>query len=79
MRDLTWMDSASCAQVDPDLFHTNGPGGKYKDARKVCLACPVQPDCRAYAQALEGTVAHSHRFGLWANQGPHQRANGGAA
>jgi hypothetical protein len=73
MRDLTWMDTALCAQTDPDLFHPEGQGAKYRDAKKICGRCPVQPECTAHARHLEGSVGINDRHGMWAAQVPNQR------
>jgi hypothetical protein len=75
MRDLDWMGDALCAQVDADLWHPDGTGSTYGDARRICERCPVQPQCAAYAQAAEGDVAHSHRHGLWGGELPRERAD----
>jgi WhiB family redox-sensing transcriptional regulator len=73
MPDLTWMDAALCAQTDPDLFHPEGQGAKYGDAKKVCGRCPVQAACDAFAQSFEGAIAKTHRSGMWAAKSPQQR------
>jgi hypothetical protein len=65
MPDLTWMDAALCAQTDPDLWHPEGKGSKYRDAKKVCGRCPVQPECDAYVHGLEGTAGVNDRHGMW--------------
>jgi len=73
MRDLTWMDDALCAQTDPELFHPEGQGAKYGPAKAICRECPVQADCDDFAQSFEGTVAKTHRAGMWAAKSPQQR------
>jgi hypothetical protein len=75
MRDLTWMDAALCAQTDPELFHPDGQGCSYRDARSVCGACPVQVQCEAYAQSFEGDLSYTHRHGMWGSRVPKTRAN----
>ena len=75
MRDLDWMEDARCAQVDPELWHPDGTGSTYGDARRICERCPVQRQCAAFAQESEGDVAHSHRHGLWGGELPRQRAD----
>lgn len=79
MSRYDWMDSALCAQTDPNLFHPDGSGGGYSDARKICDNCPVQRQCAAFAQRAEHDNAHSHRHGLWGGQAPRQRADDTAA
>ncbi|MFJ2259510.1 WhiB family transcriptional regulator [Streptomyces sp. NPDC087844] len=73
-RDLSWMDAALCAQTDPDLFHPEGKGCSYRDARSVCGRCPVRPQCEAYAQSLEDGLAKAHRHGIWGAEPPKKRA-----
>jgi ATP/maltotriose-dependent transcriptional regulator MalT len=75
MRDLDWMGDARCAQVDPDLWHPDGSGSTYGDARRICERCPVQRQCTGFAQESEGSVAHSHRHGLWGGELPKERAS----
>ncbi|MFD9192949.1 WhiB family transcriptional regulator [Streptomyces phaeochromogenes] len=72
--DLSWMDAALCAQTDPELFHPEGKGCSYRDARSVCGACPVQPQCQAYAAQFEGDASKSQRHGMWGARGPQVRA-----
>ena len=72
-----WMDEALCAQTDPDLFHVNGSGSSYSNAQKICARCPVTQQCANFAQTVEGSTAHSWRFGLWGGQLPRTRANHG--
>lgn len=75
IRDLSWMDAALCAQTDPELFHAEGQGCSYRDARTVCGACPVRLECEQYAQALEGDASKATRYGMWGAKGPHSRAD----
>ncbi|GAA4823849.1 WhiB family transcriptional regulator [Streptomyces ziwulingensis] len=75
MSRFDWMEDARCAQVDPELWHPDGSGVGYSDAKKICARCPVQQQCADFAQETEGDLAHSHRHGLWAGQLPRRRAN----
>ncbi|MFS8200511.1 WhiB family transcriptional regulator (plasmid) [Streptomyces sp. CWNU-52B] len=68
------MDAALCAQTDPDLFHPEGKGCSYRDARSVCGRCPVRPQCEAHARALEGDLCETSRHGMWGAQVPKKRA-----
>jgi WhiB family redox-sensing transcriptional regulator len=70
-----WMEQARCAQVDPELWHPDGSGSSYNDAKQVCARCPVKQQCADFADRTEGGLAHSHRHGLWAGQLPRARAN----
>jgi WhiB family redox-sensing transcriptional regulator len=73
-----WMEDARCAQVDPELWHPDGKGVGYRDAKQVCAGCPVQQQCADFAQQVEGDLAHSHRHGLWGGQLPRARADAAA-
>ena len=66
---MDFMTSASCAQVDPDLFT---PSDEFPSspstARKVCRACHVLADCREWVLSLEVDVA-----GVVAGMGERER------
>lgn len=47
-----WMVSASCAQVDPEIFFP-GSNGSVKPALRICHDCPVMTECRAWGDATE--------------------------
>jgi WhiB family transcriptional regulator, redox-sensing transcriptional regulator len=61
-----WFDDGLCAQTDPEVFFPE-KGGSTKDAKKVCLACPIQPECREYA------LTHEERFGVWGGLSEKER------
>jgi WhiB family redox-sensing transcriptional regulator len=61
-----WMAEGLCAQVDPELFFPER-GGSTREAKRVCRACPVQPECLAYA------LAHGERFGIWGATSERER------
>ncbi len=44
--DLSWRDSALCAQTDPEAYYPE-IGGSARAAKRTCLACPVTTECRA--------------------------------
>lgn len=56
-----WMQEASCAQTDPELFWPEGKGRDADKARKVCAGCPVVNHCAEYA------VRTRQREGIWGN------------
>lgn len=76
MSDYRWMASALCAQTDPDLFHPEGRGRTYRDARTICGRCPVQRQCRAHADRLRAETGDDIR-GMWAEQTPRERQAAG--
>lgn len=64
--DADWMDSALCAQTDPDEFFPD-KGGSPRDAKRICAACEVRADCLEYA------LAHNILFGVWGGLTPDER------
>lgn len=74
MSRYDWMENARCAQTDPDLWHPDGVGVGYSDARKICTRCPVQQQCVDFAQAAEGEIAPNRRHGMWGAQLPNARS-----
>ncbi|MFH9579064.1 WhiB family transcriptional regulator [Streptomyces globisporus] len=63
--DLSWRESALCAQTYPDA-HFPEVGGSARDAKKTCLACEVQPECLAYA------LGTGQRHGVWGGLGERE-------
>jgi WhiB family redox-sensing transcriptional regulator len=74
MSRYDWMEDARCAQTDPELWHPEGSGAGYSDARKICTGCPVQQQCADFALATEGELAHNRRHGMWGAQLPRTRS-----
>jgi WhiB family transcriptional regulator, redox-sensing transcriptional regulator len=64
--DEKWTDDALCAQTDPDAFYPE-KGGSTRDAKRVCLQCPVRMPC------LEWALAHDERFGIWGGLSERER------
>jgi hypothetical protein len=67
-----WMDSALCAQADPDLWTGTETGGSQKAPKKVCQRCPVRPDCNAHRAALEAAT-DTVLPGIWGGTSRRQR------
>ncbi|MTD58756.1 transcription factor WhiB [Amycolatopsis sp. RM579] len=68
--DLAWHDDAACVGTDPDSFYPEQGPGITLDvaaAKRVCLRCPVRPNCLAYA------IAHDERHGIWGGLTPQER------
>lgn len=53
-----WVSEALCAQTDPEAFYPE-KGGNPEPARRICAACPVLTECRAYA------LANGEHYGIW--------------
>lgn len=67
-----WMEHASCAEVDPELFFIEGT---YREqvraqalAKSICKRCPVAAEC--LATALE----QDQRYGIWGGTDPSERS-----
>jgi WhiB family redox-sensing transcriptional regulator len=61
-----WQEAAACRGLDPELFFPTR-GEDYREARKVCAACPVRWEC------LEAALARSERFGFWGGHSERER------
>jgi WhiB family transcriptional regulator, redox-sensing transcriptional regulator len=56
--ELGWMDSALCAQTDPEAFFPE-KGGSTREAKRTCRACEVRAECLEYA------LEHDEHYGVW--------------
>jgi WhiB family redox-sensing transcriptional regulator len=54
-----WLESALCAQVDPELFYPTPGGPEIRPARQICNDCPVRLDCINWA------IGQRERRGIW--------------
>jgi WhiB family redox-sensing transcriptional regulator len=64
--DADWRDAALCAQADPDLWFP--PKGRVaREAKRICLGCPVRRQC------LEEALALGETDGIWGGLTPRQR------
>lgn len=55
---MSWQYEALCAQADPELFFPELKGSSYEVARRICQACPVIDQCRAYGDEIENFAVH---------------------
>ncbi|MFJ2675083.1 WhiB family transcriptional regulator [Streptomyces sp. NPDC087525] len=62
----SWMASAVCSEVDPDLFHPE-KGVSSAAARRICMGCPVRTDCLDHALTAPETQ------GVWGGMSARQR------
>lgn len=60
-----WRHHARCRNDDPDSLFVQG--ALQRDAREVCLACPVRTECLAHA--LDNRI----RFGVWGGMTERER------
>ncbi|MHC5260775.1 WhiB family transcriptional regulator [Streptomyces sp. UC4497] len=69
---MEWLDSAACADEDPDVFFPVGTTGPAMDdveaAKEVCRRCPVIMECLRWAVATEQTT------GVWGGTSEGERA-----
>ena len=56
-----WYSKALCQGMDTSIFFPQS--GYYTEARKVCRACPVQPECLGFAMSFTQTEDTSGMFG----------------
>jgi WhiB family transcriptional regulator, redox-sensing transcriptional regulator len=61
-----WPSRAVCSQTDPEAFYPE-KGGSTKDAKKVCLGCPVTKEC------LQWALDHDERYGVWGGLSERER------
>lgn len=69
-----WMDSALCAQADPDTWIELPVGSGSRLPKRICGGCPVQTECAAHAQVIhdyEGLAPD----GVWGGLSQKQRKN----
>ncbi|MER7734144.1 WhiB family transcriptional regulator [Streptomyces erythrochromogenes] len=74
----TWEDSAACREIGLDTFHPEGRGtalaAAEREAKAVCLQCPVRRQCLTYALDREGRADRYSRSGIWGGLNPQERA-----
>lgn len=61
-----WQERALCAQADPEAWFPE-KGGSTREAKKICLDCPVRAECLEYA------LANEERFGVWGGLSERER------
>lgn len=64
--DEPWMEQAICPQTDPELFFPE-KGSSTKEAKRVCLDCPVREACLSYAMRTD------QRFGVFGGLSERER------
>jgi WhiB family redox-sensing transcriptional regulator len=61
-----WYADALCAQADPEAWFPE-KGGSLREAKAVCLRCPVQAEC------VDQALSTGERYGLWGGLSERQR------
>jgi WhiB family redox-sensing transcriptional regulator len=64
--ELSWQESALCAQTDPEAFFPE-KGGSTREAKRICVGCDVRAECLEYA------LANDERFGIWGGLSERER------
>lgn len=64
--ELSWQESALCAQTDPEAFFPE-KGGSTREAKVVCFRCPVRQECLDYA------LENDERYGIWGGLSERER------
>lgn len=66
MSALDWLDDAACAGLPTGMFFPL-PGDQRtpERAKRICLRCPVRPECADYGR--------DERFGIWGGETPRER------
>lgn len=63
-----WRERRACADVPPSVFFPDSGGTYHGDrAKRICAACPVQPDCLKFA------VDNAERTGIWGGMDRRER------
>lgn len=61
-----WVKLAACRDADPALFFPER-GESSREAKQVCLSCPVRLECLEYA------LANGEKFGVWGGKSDKER------
>ncbi len=61
-----WHRKANCRDLNPALFYPER-GESVSEAKEVCRACTVRPDC------LEYDLANGEKFGIWGGLSERER------
>jgi WhiB family transcriptional regulator, redox-sensing transcriptional regulator len=67
-----WRDLALCAEVDGELFFPE-KGGSAREAKAVCMACEVRPECLEYVLEMESRPGGHGQWGIWGGLSARQR------
>ncbi len=69
-----WTAEAACARADAETWFPD-QGTSPRQAKAICLTCPVQQPCLAWA------LVHNIQYGVWGGTSPvdRQKMNRGAA
>ncbi|MFJ4876752.1 WhiB family transcriptional regulator [Streptomyces sp. NPDC088745] len=65
-REISWQESALCAQTGPEFFFPE-PGSSTREAKRLCGACDMRAACLEYA------LSHDERFGVWGGLSEKER------
>jgi WhiB family redox-sensing transcriptional regulator len=63
---LDWRELGMCRQVDPEIFFPER-GGSDTEAKRICAACQVRPDCLKFA------LDTGEQHGIWGGLSEKER------
>ena len=61
-----WQEEGICQSVDPEAWFPE-KGGNNREAKAICLSCPVVDECLEYA------LSRGERFGIWGAKSERER------
>ncbi|MFI6283935.1 WhiB family transcriptional regulator [Streptomyces sp. NPDC051018] len=64
--ELSWQESALCAQTGPAFFFP-APGSSTQEAKRLCRVCEGRVACLEYA------LANDEKFGVWGGLSEQER------
>ncbi|MFE0421592.1 WhiB family transcriptional regulator [Streptomyces sp. NPDC058953] len=64
--DLTWQETALCAQTGPEFFFP-APGSSTREAKRLCRSCEGRVACLEYA------LENDEKFGVWGGLSEKER------
>lgn len=67
-----WMDSALCAQADPDRWTDTGRGSGSRLPKRICGNCPVTRECDAHTDRLHAYDGLD-LTGVWGGRSQRER------
>lgn len=68
--DMSWQDSANCAETDPEIFFENiSKRSQEERLRNICAQCPVATQCLKAAFDQEGIYYPRDRAYVWGFRG----------
>lgn len=64
---MQWHDRGPCKNAPELFFPEKGETSKTATAMRMCMGCPVRPDC------LDDAIARREKHGIWGGTTPAER------